>query len=248
MVMTRRVRPWLVVTVLLLAAGCGGCAGSQALSQRPEVDRLERVNRAVYRFNRGVDRKVLRPVARFYDRAMPPAAERHVRKFFENLHGPSDIVNNLLQGKFRHGFAGLGRFLFNSTVGIGGFFDPAGKVGLKRHAEDFGQTLAVWGVPSGGYLMLPFLGPGTFRDWGALPADTWTDGVRLVEDSRSRTVLRGWRLISDRAALLPAERSLDESFDEYALVREAYWQHRRYEIFDQAPPADEDYLYLDKEP
>jgi phospholipid-binding lipoprotein MlaA len=248
MAMTRRVRPWLVLSGLLLAAACGGCAAPRTLSQQDEVDRIERVNRAVYRFNRGVDRRILTPVAKFYDRAMPPAAERHVRKFFENLHGPTDIVNNLLQGKFRHGFAGLGRFLFNSTVGIGGFFDPAGKVGLKRHAEDFGQTLAVWGVPSGGYLMVPFLGPGSFRDWGALPIDEWTDGARLVEDSRGRTVLRGWRVISDRAALLPAERSLDESFDEYALVREAYWQHRRYQIYDQAPPVDENYLYLDSEP
>src|ERR1700704_68784 len=100
--MTRSTRPLLVLCALLLAAACGGCAAPQTLSQPHEVDRIERVNRAVYRFNRGVDRKVVRPVARFYDRAMPSAAERHVRKFFENLHGPSDMLNNLLQGKFRH--------------------------------------------------------------------------------------------------------------------------------------------------
>jgi phospholipid-binding lipoprotein MlaA len=245
--MKRSVRPW-ILGALLLAAACSGCASSRGLAEHDDVDRLERVNRAVYRFNRGVDRRVVKPLARFYDRAVPPAAERHVRKFFENLHGPSDVLNNLLQGKFRPGFASLGRFLFNSTVGIGGFFDPASKVGLERHAEDFGQTLAVWGVPSGGYLVVPFLGPGTFRDWGARPVDAWLDVARRVEDSRDRAVLRGWRVVSDRAALLPAERSLEESFDEYALVREAFWQRRRYQIYDEAPPEDEDYLYLESEP
>jgi phospholipid-binding lipoprotein MlaA len=243
----RNVRAWLVVSFCVVAPLCAGCA-TQSLSSDPhEVDRIERVNRAVYRFNRGVDHKILLPVARFYDRVTPPVVERHFRKFFENLHGPSDVVNNLLQGKFRPGFASLGRFLFNTTVGLGGFFDPATKVHLKRHEEDFGQTLAVWGVPSGGYLVLPFFGPGTFRDWGARPFDSSLDLARKVDGSRRRAALRGWRFVSDRAALLPAERSLEESFDEYTLVRDTYWQRRRYEIYDEASPSDDDYL-LDPEP
>jgi phospholipid-binding lipoprotein MlaA len=239
---------WLVLQLCVAAALCAGCATQRLSSDQPEVDRIERVNRAVYRFNRGVDHKVLIPVARFYDRVTPPAVERHFRKFFENLHGSSDVANNLLQGKFRPGFASLGRFLFNTTIGLGGFFDPATKVGLKRHTEDFGQTLAVWGVPSGGYLVLPFLGPGSFRDWGARPFDSWLDVAREVEGSRARTALRGWRIVSDRAALLPAERALDASFDEYTLVRDTYWQQRRYKIYDEAPPAGDDYLDLDPEP
>ena len=239
---------WLVAALCVATLLCGGCATERSLPDRPQVDRIERVNRAVYRFNRGVDRKIVIPVARFYDRVTPPAAERHLRKFLENLHGPSDVVNNLLQGKFRPGFASLGRFLFNTTIGVGGFFDPATKVGLKRHAEDFGQTLAVWRVPSGGYLVLPFLGPGSFRDWGARPFDAALDVARQVEGSRARLALRGWRLVSDRASLLPAERSLDAAFDEYTLVRDAYWQKRRYDVYDGAPPPDEDYLDPDSQP
>jgi phospholipid-binding lipoprotein MlaA len=224
---------------------CTGCATSRGVAEPVTPDRFERVNRAVYRFNRGVDRRVVRPVARAYDNAMPIRVERRVRNFFTNLRAPTDIVNNWLQGKFRPGFAGLGRFLLNSTAGLGGFFDPATKLGLERHAEDFGQTLAVWGVPSGGYLMLPFFGPSTLRDAGARLIDARTDELRQMDRSNTRDLLRAWRLISDRAALLPAERTLDSSFDEYILVREAYLQRRRFEFYDEAPPKDEDYLYLD---
>lgn len=219
-----------------------------SIAPEPELaDRFEHFNRGVYRFNRGVDRRVVRPIARAYDRVMPAPVERHVRHFFSNLRAPTDILNNWLQGKFRSGFAGLGRFLVNSTAGLGGFFDPAAKLGLERHAEDFGQTLATWGVPSGGYVVVPFLGPGSVRDWSAWTLDVRTDQLRRIDDSSSRDVFSAWRVTSDRAALLPAERTLEESFDEYTLVREAYWQRRRYQIYDEAPPEDEDYLYLDVE-
>jgi phospholipid-binding lipoprotein MlaA len=237
-----------VLGLLLASLACAGCASlPQDSAPREPIDRLERVNRGIYRFNRGLDRKVVRPVARVYDRVMPPRVERRVRHFFTNLRAPTDIANNWLQGKFKPGFADLGRFLLNTVAG-GGFFDPAAKLGLERHPEDFGQTLAVWGVPSGGYLMLPFLGPGSLRDWGGWPLDVRTDVVWQVDDTSTRNSLAAWRIVSDRAALLPAERTLEESFDEYSLVREAWFQRRRYEIFDEAPPPDEDYLFLDAEP
>jgi phospholipid-binding lipoprotein MlaA len=240
---------WRFMGLVLLAMllGAGGCATAPIAEEPAEFDRFERVNRGVYRFNRGVDRKIVRPLARAYDKVVPAPVERHVRNFFTNMRGPTDIVNNWLQGKFKPGFAGLGRLLLNTIAG-GGFFDPAAKLGLERHPEDFGQTLAVWGVPSGGYFVLPFLGSGTFRDWGAWRLDVRTDLLWQLDDSSTRDPLLGWRVISDRAALLPAERTLEESFDEYALVRDAYWQRRRYQIFDEAPPDDEDYLFLDAEP
>ncbi len=178
---------------------------------------------------------------------MPPRVERRVRNFFTNLRAPTDITNNWLQGKFKPGFADLGRFLLNTIAGAG-FFDPAAKLGLQRHPEDFGQTLAVWGVPSGGYLLLPLLGPGSFRDWGAWRLDLRTDPLWQLDDSSTRDPLLAWRLVSDRSALLPAERTLEQSFDEYALIRQAWWERRVYQIFDEAPPNAEDYLLLDSEP
>jgi phospholipid-binding lipoprotein MlaA len=207
-------------------------------------DRLERFNRAVYRFNRALDRKLVRPVARGYDKVVPHKVQRRVRHFFTNLQAPMDIVNNLLQGKFVDGFADFGRFLFNSTAGLGGLFDPATRVGLERHPEDFGQTLAVWGVPSGSYLVLPVLGAGTVRDWGMYPLDVRTDLLFSAFDSDVRTKLLVWRFIATRAALLPAERALDASFDEYVFVREAYLQNRSYQIRDGAPEYDE-YLFAE---
>ncbi len=237
-----------VLGALLAALVCAGCASLPPDSAPPApVDRLERVNRGIYRFNRGVDRKLVRPVARAYDRVVPPRMERRFRNFFTNLRAPTDIANNWLQGKFKPGFADLGRFLLNTVAGAG-FFDPAAKLGLERHPEDFGQTLAVWGVPSGGYLVMPFLGSGSVRDWGGWPVDVRTDVLWQLDDTSTRNVMAAWRIVSDRAALLPAERTLEESFDEYALVREAWFQRRRYQIFDEAPPQDEDYLFLDSDP
>jgi phospholipid-binding lipoprotein MlaA len=256
---------------VLAAATCTGCAATHRLAaDAPEEsgdayasiaeaadspqhspvsdkDRFPRINRSVYRFNRTLDRNLLRPVARGYSRVVPQKVERRVRNFFRNLRAPIDIVNNLLQGKFADGFSDVGRFLLNSTAGLGGLFDPAGRIGLERHQEDFGQTLAVWGVPSGSYLMLPLLGPGTVRDWGAFAMDLRADTLIRVRDSDTRWALVAWRFISDRAALLPAERALESSFDEYNLVRDAYRQHRLYDIRD-GQTADDDYLYLDSEP
>jgi phospholipid-binding lipoprotein MlaA len=237
-----------VLAVLLFGFVSAGCASSPPERAEPEpLDRLERVNRGIYRFNRGVDRRIVRPVARAYDRVVPPRGERRLRNFFTNLRGPTDIVNNWLQGKFKPGFAGLGRFLLNTAAG-GGLFDPAAKLGLERHPEDFGQTLAAWGVSSGGYLMMPFLGPGSVRDWGAWPLDVRMDVLWVLDDSSDRNWTAAWRIVSDRAALLPAERTLEASFDEYALVRDAWIQRRRYQISDETAPADEAYLLLEGEP
>jgi phospholipid-binding lipoprotein MlaA len=201
-------------------------------------DHFERLNRGVYKFNRAVDRKIVRPIARGYDRVVPVPVDRHARNFFTNLLAPIDILHNFLQAKFKPGFSDLGRFLLNTAAGAG-FFDPAAKLGLERHPEDFGQTLAVWGVPSGGPLVLPILGMGTVRDWGAWTIDVRGD-VLWYHDSDPKLALISWRFISDRAALLPAEGALEGSFDEYAFVRKAYMQRRRYQVYDGAPPEEEE--------
>jgi phospholipid-binding lipoprotein MlaA len=229
------------------AAATMQAADSPRHSSISGEDRLARINHATYRFNRMLDRKLLRPIARGYDRTVPQKVQRRARNFFRNLQAPTDIVNNLLQAKFVDGFSDVGRFLVNSTAGIGGLFDPANRIGLERHQEDFGQTLAVWGVPSGSYLMLPVLGPGTARDWGAFAVDLRSDLLMRHDDTSTRDLLVAWRLVADRAALLPAERALESSFDEYNFVREAYLQHRLYDIRD-GQTVDDDYLYLESEP
>jgi phospholipid-binding lipoprotein MlaA len=200
-------------------------------------DHFERFNRGVYKFNRGLDKAVVRPIARGYSRFMPAPVDRHMRNFFTNLSAPIDILNNFLQAKFKPGFSDIGRFLLNTVAGAG-FFDPARKLGLERHEEDFGQTLAVWGVPSGGPLMLPILGMGTVRDWAGWTVDLQAD-VLWYNDSGAAWGLLIWRYTSDRAALLSSETALEGSFDEYALIRKAYLQRRRYQVFDGAPPDDD---------
>jgi phospholipid-binding lipoprotein MlaA len=234
-----RLRLW-VCLVLAAAACCSGCMPASAV--REDVpDHFERLNRGVYKFNRALDKTVVRPIARGYNRFMPTVVDRHMRNFFTNLSAPIDIVNNFLQGKFKPGFSDVGRFLLNTVAGAG-FFDPARKIGLERHEEDFGQTLAVWGVPSGGPLMLPILGMGTVRDWaGWVTLDLHTD-VLWFNDSGAAWGLLLWRYTSDRAALLSSEAALEGSFDEYALIRKAYLQRRRYQVFDGAPPEDDQSL------
>ena len=201
-------------------------------------DHFERLNRGVYKFNRALDKTVVRPVARGYNRFIPAPVDRHMRNFFTNLSAPIDILNNFLQAKFKPGFSDVGRFLLNTVAGAG-FFDPARKIGLERHEEDFGQTLAVWGVPSGGPLMLPILGMGTIRDWaGWVTLDLHADPL-WFNDSGAAWGLLLWRYTSDRAALLSSEGALEGSFDEYALIRKAYLQRRRYQVFDGAPPEED---------
>jgi phospholipid-binding lipoprotein MlaA len=239
-----RMRLLVSVCVLLAAAACCvGCAPPSAV--REDVpDHFERLNRGVYKFNRALDKAVVRPVARGYARIVPAPVDRHMRNFFTNLGAPIDIVNNLLQAKFKPGFSDLGRFLLNTAAGAG-FFDPAAKLGLERHPEDFGQTLAVWGVPSGGPLMLPILGMGTVRDWGAWTIDLQGD-VLWYNESGTAWGLILWRYTSDRAALLASEPALEGSFDEYAFIRKAYLQRRRYQVYDGAPPDEDQSLEPDE--
>ncbi len=230
-----RLLPSLCV-LLAGAACCIGCTPASAV--REDVpDHFERLNRGVYKFNRALDRTVVRPIARGYDRVVPAPVDRHMHNFFTNLIAPLDVLHNFLQAKFKPGFSDFGRFLLNTAAGAG-FFDPAAKLGLQRHPEDFGQTLAVWGVPSGGPLMLPILGMGTIRDWGAWTIDVQGDVLWYNHDSDPKLGLISWRFISDRAALLPAEAALEASFDEYTFVRKAYMQRRRYQVYDGAPPEE----------
>jgi len=188
------------------------------------------MNRKVQAFNDTADRWVVKPVARSYVRVVPKVVRRGVSNFFENLTYPIVIVNQFLQGKVVQGFSDLGRFAINSTLGVGGLLDPASDAHLALHNEDFGQTFGKWGVTAGPYLVLPILGPSTFRDGaGSLcsaPLIPW----RYSEDEFIRygaTALYG---LDTRAGLLNAEQLI--SGDRYTFLRDAYLQRRQYLIKD----------------
>lgn len=225
--------PVLVMTALLGTA----CATHQAALTDPVADPWEPFNRGVYAFNDGLDRALLKPVAKGYDYVMPDAPQRGVRNFFRNLDFPVTFVNLLLQGRFNDSMDAMGRFLTNSTIGLLGFFDVATKADIPEFDEDFGQTLAVWGWKESRYLMVPLLGPATVRDVGRYPFDRYFSplGYLAREESEYRPLIADF--ITVRAALLPFDKDIKEANDPYVLIRDAYLQNREYLIYNGDPPA-----------
>ncbi|MEI2457309.1 MULTISPECIES: MlaA family lipoprotein [Lysobacter] len=194
-------------------------------------DPWERYNRKMHRFNMAVDRGIARPLARAYSKVVPRPIRLGVSNFFNNLGQPVSALNALLQGKPKQAAQSLGRFALNTTLGIGGIFDPASDAKLPNRSEDFGQTLGVWGWKRSRYVELPFFGPRTVRDsFGAL-ADAPLSPLRQVERDRIRIPLQGLQLVDVRAQLLPLDSLRDGAEDEYALVRDSWMQRRDYQIF-----------------
>ncbi|WP_081931293.1 MlaA family lipoprotein [Lysobacter antibioticus] len=194
-------------------------------------DPWEKYNRKMHRFNMAVDRGVARPLARAYSKVVPRPVRLGVSNFFNNLGQPVSILNALLQGKPKQAAQALGRFALNTTLGIGGIFDPASDAKLPNRSEDFGQTLGVWGWKRSRYVELPFFGPRTVRDsFGAL-GDAPLSPLRHVERDRIRIPLQGLQLVDVRAQLLPLDSLRDGAEDEYALVRDSWTQRRDYQIF-----------------
>ena len=240
-----------IVGSLLLAALLSACAGTPSQPESETAPRYsvddpwEPVNRGVYTVNRGLDRVALKPVARGYRKVVPVFIRRGVGNFFSNLRTPLTIVNQLLQGKGRVALSDTGRLLLNSTIGIGGLFDPASAAGLDEHREDFGQTLAVWGVPDGPFVMVPLLGPRTLRDAVTIPLDLLAHPLHHYENTSVRDKLRGLEVVNIRARLLAGEALIEDSADPYITLRDAYQQNREYLIFDGEPPEDYDDLIDD---
>lgn len=226
----------------LLCLALNGCAtNAPAGTEESNVDPWEPTNRRMYNFNTKIDNATLKPVAKGYKKVVPEFMQRRVSNFSNNLRGPLNIINNFLQGKGGNGFSETGRFLANSTFGLLGLFDVATKIGLEEHSEDFGQTFAVWGVPNGPYVMVPFYGPQTLRDTLALPLDFLADPLFHYENQPVRYGLYTLRLIDLRARFLTVEDFIEDSFDRYVAIRESYLQHREFEIYDGDPPVDEDF-------
>lgn len=223
---------WGLTLSLGLLTGC-------ATAQRP--DPLEPINRKVFAFNEVVDAAVMKPVAETYRAVLPTPAQLAVSNFFGNVKDVWSAVNLFLQGRFADGLSDVMRFGTNSVFGFAGIMDVATELGFERHGEDFGQTLGRWGVPSGAYLVWPFLGPSTVRDSIGLPIDQKASPETLVNVQVARNTLTGIRLISVRAGLLSATGLIDDiAIDKYAFVRNAYLQRRRSLIYDGNPPDDEE--------
>ena len=194
----------------------------------------------MYTFNDVFDRALVKPLATGYRAVIPSPVRRGVGNFFNNLRAPTTFINDLLQGKPSRARQTLDRFLLNSSIGLFGLIDIATPLGKPSHEEDYGQTLAVWGVPSGPYLVLPFLGPSTVRDSiGKIPefyiADPlWDPGNLTVTVTRF-----GLRLIDLRSKLLGIDRILQMQVDPYLFLRETYLQQRSAQISDSATPRAE---------
>ncbi len=224
----------LLLTVLLTA-----CASIQQTERVAKIDPFERVNRAVFSFNETADEYVIKPVAEAYKFVLPEFVRTGVTNFFSNINDVLIAANNLLQGKPSNAASDIGRFLVNSTIGILGLFDVATDMGLDKNREDFGQTLGVWGVADGPYMVLPFFGASNVRDTVGLVVDIETDFMLNTNklDSDEKLAVNGLRVINRRADLLDAGQLLeDAAFDKYSFVRDGYIQRRRSQVYDGEPP------------
>lgn len=226
----------VVAAVVIFVSACAshqtnGQAEDDFTVQDANEDRFEGFNRAMFSFNQTLDNWFLKPVAKGYRWIAPKPVEIGVNNFFSNLGEVSNIFNDVLQWKWKQAGNDTGRILINSTVGVLGLFDVAGPAGLERsEGEDFGQTLAVWGVPQGAYLVLPIFGPSTIRDGVATPVEWYLDPVAYLDPARDRYLVKGLDIVRQRAELLDVEDLA--SGDMYIFMRDAYLQRRNYLIND----------------
>ncbi|WP_417733751.1 VacJ family lipoprotein [Roseovarius sp.] len=224
------------VTALLGLVLIAACANPDASRNTQEpFDPYEGQNRQVHQFNLGLDRALVRPVAKGYSRALPDDIENAVVRFAVNLSLPSDIVNNVLQLNMRGAFQDTARFLVNTTVGLGGFFDPASEMGMKAGTNtDFGETLHVWGAREGAYVELPLLGPSTERDTWGMAVDLFTNPLSYVLESPENLYGTGAAVAAGLSKREKFGDTIDsilyESADSYAQTRSVYLQNRRFEL------------------
>lgn len=226
-------------------------AGKTAKDDR---DPMEGWNRDMQAFNDKLDSYVMKPVAQGYKKTMPTPVNQGITNFYNNVNDITVFGNDLLQFKFAQFGKDVARFMVNSTVGMVGFVDVASKMNLPRHDEDFDQTLAKWGLPSGPYVVLPFFGPSTPRGIFGLAGDTFSNPINWINPMAGYTwgttfngisgailASGALRLTDQRADLLSASKIMDEaSVDRYEFIRNAYFQQRNYVVHDGNPPLDEE--------
>ena len=227
-----------VSSILLIFSVMGCAARNTAVPEDP----LEPINRVMFTINDFGDKYVLRPAAKGYEWLLPVPIRTGINNFFDNLNYTVDIVNALLQGKFKQAASDTGRLALNTTLGFGGFLDPATDAGLPRHNEDFGQTLGVWGVPEGPYLMVPLFGPRTLRSGVGTLGDLWVTPQLRLFSSSVQTKVNILYFVHQRSTLLGIDKELDRAFDRYSFIRDSYLQNRRFLRYDGDPPEEDFYL------
>lgn len=227
----------LAISLVLLS----GCVTTKGNPDAVSYDPLEPMNRKVHSFNMAVDKVALRPLAKGYKAVVPSPVRKGVTNFFSNLTTPRSALNNFLQGKPKRGLSELGRFLFNSTLGLGGFFDIAGAGGIERYDENFAETLSAWGVPDGPYIVMPLWGPNMASDLFALPVDYYSDLWTYYDNTSVRSKVWGLRIVELRYRLLSVDSFINDSPDPYTTVRESYMQNRTFRIYDGDLPEEESY-------
>lgn len=229
-----------IAGLALLSGGCAATSSQFGQDAETEVrrgdrDPLIRFNRLMLESNLKVDRYALKPAARVYAK-LPRPVRSGVGNFFSNLGEPTTIVNDLLQGKLAHAGRDTGRFVINTLVGWLGVFDVASAIGLPKREEDFGQTLAVWGVPAGPYLVLPLLGPSNLRDLtGQFTPQYFNTDLTADLEYPASLYVTGLEAVHARAGFLGADRALELQPDQYLFLREAYRQERALLIEDRDP-------------
>ncbi|WP_170984513.1 MlaA family lipoprotein [Rhodoligotrophos defluvii] len=231
-------------SLLLAAVAVSGCASTRPIVTSGDVtqapDPFENVNRAALQVNMAVEKVVFRPVNTVYRTVLPVPVRTALWNAYANSRSPVIFVNDVLQGQPARAGRTLLRFIINSTVGVGGLLDVASANGIPRHSEDFGQTLGVWGVKNGPYLVLPILGPTTFRDGVGWAVDVVTDPLFWLFGGFDETTTEGWAYTGS-AMVISYDRGRDDleelertSIDFYAALRSAYLQHRQSEVLNGA--------------
>ncbi|TCV92137.1 phospholipid-binding lipoprotein MlaA [Luteibacter rhizovicinus] len=230
-------RAALPLLAIALLAGC-------TIAKPRTDDPAQKFNRTMYNFNDSVDKAVIRPVAVGYRKITNPPVRRAFSDFYTNIRLPITVANDLLQFRPKQAVQSTGRFLVNLTIGVAGFMDPASQLGIPLEDNDFGVTLARWGVPEGDYLVLPLVGPTTVRDVWRLPVDSYFfDPLSIY--ARNHDYKFGQQylpqvlyLVTLRARAIDAESFLASAYDPYVFMRDAYRQQRLYQIYDGNPPAE----------
>ena len=233
----------LVITTVSLF----GCASLPPNTKRDPRDPWERMNRSIYKFNSTADHYVARPVARTYQKITPRPVRDSISNFIDNLFYPVTMANDLLQLKFKAFAQATGRFVLNTTVGVGGLFDPASQAGLPKNEQDLGLTFGHWGAGPGPYLMIPFLGPTDVRDGVGRVGDIWLSPPHYIRNSYASWSLWGVTIVDARYRLLPTDRLVDEAYDPYTFVKNAYLQRRQYDVTGGAVSQKQEQQELDEE-